>query len=45
MVTLEAIREKNIVVYGTGINAVKCIYFLEQAHISVEYLIDGREGI
>lgn len=45
MVTLEAIREKNIVVYGTGINAVKCIYFLEQAHISIEYLIDGREGI
>ncbi len=45
MVTLEALRKRNVIVYGTGINAVKCIYFLEMEHIKVEYLIDGREGI
>lgn len=44
MVTLESIRDKNIVVYGTGINAVKCIYFLEMTHVKIEYLVDGRDG-
>lgn len=42
MVTLESIKNKSIVIYGTGINAVKCIYFLEKMNIKIEYIIDGK---
>lgn len=44
MITLENIRKKKIVVYGTGVNAVKSVYFLEQENIKIEYIIDGRTG-
>lgn len=45
MVTLESLRAKRVVVYGTGINAVKCVSFLERNGIDIEFMVDGKEGI
>lgn len=41
MITLESIRNKRIVVYGTGINAVKCVDWLEKDNFKIEYILDG----
>ncbi len=40
VILLEKIRDKEIVVYGTGSFAAKCIYYLEQNGVSVEFMID-----
>lgn len=45
MVTVDFLKNKEVVVYGTGINAVKCVCYLESQGISINYVIDGREGI
>lgn len=45
MVTVDSLKNKEVVVYGTGINAVKCISFLESQKIKIKYVLDGREGI
>ena len=45
MVTLATIKQKQVVVYGTGVNAVKCVHFLEENNVKIEYVIDGRTGI
>lgn len=45
MVTLNDIKNKEVVVYGTGGNAAKCVYELENNGIDIKYLLDGREGI
>lgn len=45
MVTVDFLRGKEIVVYGTGINAVKCVWFLEGQGMNINYVIDGRKGI
>lgn len=44
MVTVDFLRNREVVVYGTGINAVKCTYFLETQGIRISYMVDGREG-
>lgn len=45
MVTWEWLKNKNVVVYGTGINAVKCVNLLEKHGIKVAFVLDGKEGI
>lgn len=45
MVTLDALVGKEIVVYGTGANAVKCVSLLECRGIKIKYILDSREGI
>ncbi len=44
MVTLDSIKQKQVIVYGTGINAVKCVHFLEENNVKINYIIDGRIG-
>ena len=45
MVTLDSLRDRDVVIYGTGINALKCVSFLEQNGIEIQYMLDGRDGI
>ena len=45
MVTWDSLKDKGIIVYGTGVNAAKCIYLLESSGIKIDYMLDGREGI
>lgn len=44
MITVDFLRNREVVVYGTGINAVKCTCFLEGQGIRISYVVDGREG-
>lgn len=44
MITLEWLKNKKVVVYGTGINAVKCVSLLERNGINIEFILDGKEG-
>lgn len=44
MVTLEWLKNKKVVMYGTGINAVKCVSLLEKNGIKIEFVLDGKEG-
>lgn len=45
MVSTGFLKNKEIVVYGTGINAVKCVGLLESRGITISYMVDGREGV
>lgn len=45
MVTWEWLKNKKVVMYGTGINAVKCVRLLEKNGIKVEFVLDGKDGI
>lgn len=45
MVASDALKHKEVVVYGTGVNAVKCVRFLENNDIKIDYILDGRAGI
>lgn len=45
MVTFGSLKNKRVVVYGTGINAVKCVSFLERNGVEIEYILDGKAGI
>lgn len=45
MVTIDSLKDKNVVVYGTGINALKCVNLLEKMEIKIQYILDGRDGI
>lgn len=42
MVTLDTLKEKEVIVYGTGLNAVKCVRFLEERRIRISYILDGQ---
>lgn len=44
MVTLEWLKNKKVVIYGTGINAVKCVSLLEKNGIRVGFVLDGKDG-
>lgn len=43
MVTWDSLKDKEIIVYGTGVNAAKCVYLLEINGIKIDYILDGRE--
>lgn len=45
MVTWDSLKDKEIIVYGTGVNAAKCVYLLEINGIKIDYILDGREGV
>lgn len=42
MISLEFYQGKEIVIWGTGLHAVKCAYFLQQQHISVAYFLNNN---
>lgn len=45
MISLADIRKREIAVWGTGLNAVKCAYFMMQKGMSVKYFLNNNKQI